>query len=151
MKNLLRILVLLGLASSGFAQSGTTDEAAIKKLIEDEVGYNKQRDLAKWLGCYAQSEDLVLGFGPGMTRGYDEVAKALKAFLEKLPEPSKAKTVIADYRIRQRGNTAFVSSIQLDTAPDGTQTRWNKVNYLEKLNGEWKIIGDLFRSEPVAK
>lgn len=141
-------LLLVGAAS--FAQTAT-DEKAIKKVIEDEVEYNRQRNLEKWLNCYAKTEDLVFGFVPGMIRGYERAAKGAKAGIEKNPQPEKNTGVISDYRIRQQGNTAFVSCIQIETQPDGAQTQWNKALYLEKLNGEWKIIGNLFRSEPVVK
>ena len=142
------VLLLVGAAS--FAQTAT-DEVAIKKAIEDEVQYNRQRDLAKWLNCFVKSDDLVFGFFPGMARGYDSVANGLKTSIEKNPQPSKNTGVFSDYRIRQQGNTAFVTCIQIETAPDGTQTKWNKAEYLEKQNGEWKIVGNLFRDEPVTK
>lgn len=153
MKTILLSLMLLLIGTVSFAQSKTAsaDEVAIKKVIEDEVEYNRQRNLEKWLNCYAKSEDIVFGFVPGMIRGYNDVAKGVKTSIEKNPQTSKDTGVISDYRIRQQGNTAFVTCIQIETAPDGTQTQWNKAEYLEKQNGEWKIVGNLFRSEPVVK
>lgn len=153
MKTILLSLTLLLIGTVSFAQLNTAsaDVSAIKKVIEDEVEYNRQRNLEKWLNCYAKSEDVVFGFVPAMIRGYNDVAKGLKTTINKNPQPLKSTGVFSDYRIRQQGNTAFVTCIQVETQPDGTKTQWNKAEYLEKQNGEWKIVANLFRDEPITK
>ena len=86
-----------------------------------------------------------------MIRGYDALVKAGRASFEKNPQPRKATSIISDYRIRQQGSTVFVSCLEVETLADSTQSRVHKAMYLEKQNGDWKIVGNLFSIEPVEK
>lgn len=149
MKKLFFTFALSFLGLFSYAQS--EDEKAIKKVITDEATAIHARDLNKWLNCFAQSEDVIFGYHAAlptyMLRGYKDLEAWATKYLK--GEVNKDSFVINDYRIRIKGVTAFVSSIQETTKPDGSKTKAHKVDYLEKINGEWKIIGHLFGNEPV--
>jgi hypothetical protein len=143
-------LILFNLA--GNAQNNSAEEAAIKKVLEQESTAAYNRDYKKWIDCYANTPELALGFNSGlptyMIRGYNKLESFGKEFFRENPEPLNYKKEFIDYKIRTNGNTAFVSCIEIVTQPDGTKDRIYKADYLEKINKEWKIIGHFFGQEP---
>ncbi|CAN5392643.1 hypothetical protein BH23BAC1_BH23BAC1_44840 [soil metagenome] len=143
-------LIIWGLVS--WAQNNPTEEAAIKKVIEQETIAASNRDFKKWIDCFANTPDLAFGFNSGlptyMIRGYNTLESFGKEFFRDNPEPLNYTREYIDFKIRTNGNTAFVTCIEIVTQPDGSKDRIYKADYLEKINKEWKIIGHIFGQEP---
>lgn len=135
-------MLLAGISS--FAQS--KEEAAIKAVV---VGHSQavlERDVEKAISYFAKSpNDAILYAQPdgSYIRGYEAVANAYRKAVTGAKRDEKLTT--DDYRYRIVGNTAFVTYIETYTKPDGTVSKTsNKANYLEKENGQWKMISNFW-------
>lgn len=153
MKTKLFTLALLLMSAATFAQN-KADEAAIKAVLVGHTQATMDRDFEKAISYFANSPNTAISFqepGSGYIRGYQAVADAYKRQVKAGSKKSDDKLTTADYRFRIVGNTAFVTYIETDTAPDGTAKRTHKVNYLEKENGQWKMLGNFWMPEVPAK
>jgi hypothetical protein len=142
-------------ATLGFAQTAPatkTDETAIRKVLELESMAAKDSDYNTWIKCFAKVPEVAFGYYPDlpdhMIRGYDELAALGKKIFPPSPKPSKQTFTFENFQFRIHGNTAFTTYLQTDTREDGKQIRYQKAEYLEKINGEWKMIGHFFYRIP---
>lgn len=137
-------------------QTAGADEVAIKAVLEGHSQAASDGDAEKAVSYFANSPNAAVSHqlpGSGYIRGYQAVAdgyrKELKADSFK---KSTDKLATSDYRYRIVGNTAFVTYIETFTKPDGVvDSRYHKANYLEKENGQWKMIGNFWMPEQKAK
>lgn len=154
MKKTLIAFALLLMGAGSWAQSNTAEETAIKQVLETEMYAAQNRNFEQWIDCFANSPDVAFGFTsllPSyMVRSYDKLAEFGKIFFQNNPVSSKGLGEFTDFQIRINGNIAFVTYLQTNTHKDGTKDRYHKTNYLEKIDGEWKIIGHFFSQEPPA-
>lgn len=152
MKKTLFTLVLFLLGMGSYAQSKDADEIAIKKVLEAETSAVHNKDFEKWINCFAKSSDVAFGFSPllptYMVRNYDNLASFGRDYFPKSPVPSAQVAEFTDYQMKINGNSAFVTCVQINTEPDGSKARFHKADYLEKINGEWKMVGHFFGQEP---
>ncbi|WP_373497222.1 hypothetical protein [Aquiflexum sp.] len=152
MKKTLITFAILILGTGSWAQSNTTDENAIKKIVQKEAEAAENADYKQWIECFAKSPDVAFGFSDllptYMLRSYDKLAKFGKDFFPADPVPASGVNEFTDYQIRINGTSAFVTSVQINTNPDGIIQRFHKADYLEKIDGEWKMIGHFFSVEP---
>ena len=54
----------------------------------------------------------------------------------------KSVSVNTNYKISVNGNSAWSSHNQETTSPDGIKSYSYEMRMLEKINGEWKIVGE---------
>ena len=152
MKKTLITFAIFLMGTGTWAQSIKAEEAAIKKVLEKETEAVINRDYEQWIECFANSPDLAFGFSSilptYMVRNYDKLAKFGKNFFKNNPEPTQELFEFTDYQIRINGTSAFVTYLQTNTNQDGTKQRYHKAEYLEKIEGEWKMIGHIFGQEP---
>jgi ketosteroid isomerase-like protein len=154
MKSLFFIFFLLIVTINVSAQTASlkADETAIRQVLETESRAAKDSDYNTWIKCFAQSPDIVFGFHTAlptyMVRGYDELAAFGKKFFPESPKPTKATFVFDDFHVRINGNTAYATCLQITTGEDGKKSKAYKGDYLEKINGEWKMVGHLFGNVP---
>ncbi len=152
MKKVLITLALLLMGIGSWAQSKGADEAAIKKVLETENLAAQNGDFEQWISCFAKSPDVAFGFSPAiptyMIRSYDKLASFGKEYFAKRSAPAKSVAAFTDSQIRLNGNSAFVTCVQTNTGANGAKDRFHKADYLEKINGEWKMIGHFFSAEP---
>lgn len=150
MKKLLLITAFALISLGSHAQKA--DEEAIRKLGIAEKQATLDRDLTAWLSCFAQTPDMAFGFSPAIPtyilHGYDELAKFGKGSVTRYPNRSSDTFVHSDHHFRIRGNTGMVTYLATTTSPDGSQRRSHEVNYVEKENGVWKIVGHFYSVEP---
>jgi hypothetical protein len=148
------ILLLLLTGSEVWAQSNTAEETAIKKVLEMETEAAQNRDYEKWIDCFAQSPDVAFGFSSliptYMVRSYDKLAELGKSVFQNNPVSPTESFEFTDYQIRINGTSAFVTYLQTNTQKDGSKERYHKAEYLEKINGVWKMIGHIFVQEPTS-
>ena len=132
-------------ASCALAQNDklSKDQKAIVHVIEKEVNaLNRDHDLEAYLSCFAQSDRIQVGpSNDQMTIGY----KAVKANAEQViknydGQPNPNTWSFAEWDIRVNGKTAFASCLQTTQTAEGTFIDVFKSDYLEKIDGEWKIV-----------
>lgn len=141
MKNTLLFCVLsiLFLAPIFGQEKLSKEEAAIKKVIEDETDYFYAADFENWSNCYVHSSMTAFSWmSPsankdsfGMLQGWEDISKNIKAYMEmngKRDNPSKK----SEYQFRVTGDMAFVTFNE-----DGNPMQ---SRVLEKVKGQWKIL-----------
>jgi hypothetical protein len=147
MKILQITILFLGIAISGLAQS--KDETAIKAVIEKETQTWLNRDADGQISCFANvpySTMMVYHGSPGTNgvafnvKGTADMADGIKKNLAGMGKPTGETFQNKDYVIRINGTSAFCVFEQATTATDGTKGNFHETRYLEKIDGEWKIV-----------
>ena len=123
------------------------EEAAIRTVLEGSSQASMDKDVDKHLSYYAQSPNVAVSYNaPGYPRGYDGLADTYRKNAG-TPQKSPNKLTTSDYLYRIVDNTAFVTYIETFTKPDGTASKMHKADYLEKISGQWKLIGNFWAPE----
>ena len=60
---------------------------------------------------------------------------------EPITNPSGGFAVNSNYKMSIHGNNAFVSHDEISTTKDGKKSLSYEIRLLEKINGEWKLVG----------
>lgn len=133
------IALLLLITCSVFAQrTMVSEEAAIKKVIEDETMYFMQRDYDKWAECVAHDPMTYYTWTTPFAgendvfeaRGWDEVSKEFKKYMSENP-PNDDLPKKENYKFKVNGNMAFVTF---------SQNYSEETRVLEKTDGKWRIL-----------
>lgn len=128
------------------ASAGTLaeNEEAIKKVIEGLTTAAYTGDGKTYLNYWADAPYISrAGSYPstGVTKVTgDTYRKQMQEALAKPSEPSKDKVTRDNWLIRVNGNSAFVVFDQHNARPDGTTRHSVEERYLERMNGEWKLV-----------
>ena len=123
------------------------EEAAIRTVLEGSSQASMDKEVDKHLSYYAQSPNVAVSYNaPGYPRGYDGLADTYRKNAG-TPQKSPNKLTTSDYLYRIVDNTAFVTYIETFTKPDGTASKMHKADYLEKISGQWKLIGNFWSPE----
>jgi hypothetical protein len=145
MKKLLIIATFLFVGNATFAQS--KDEEAIKKIITTvTISGWEHRNLEEWLNCFAKSEYTIHNMN-FKDKGYDVIEEAAKTYLAKNPTPAGSKWEYADWKIKINGTSSFARCVETRTFPTGVKIKIHKVNYLEKIDGDWKVIANIAQTQ----
>jgi len=137
------------IASTGasIAQHNPKEEEKIKAILLQEVdALNKTQSIDEYMACFAPTEEIV--FGPQR----DQLivgATAVRKFAEQIianykKNPNTNTWAFSEWKIRINGNSAFVTCTQTTNTPKGGQILVFKSDYLEKYNGNWKIVDHRF-------
>lgn len=149
MKHLLNcLLVLLTLTSFSavMAQSLPENELAIRTVIECETQAYLNRDAPRQAACWATetglSQHISLGDGKLVVANGDRpsLCRGLATCFRELPDPDPSTFVHTDYRIRIRGEAAFVTFHQAMYHPARPDSHSEQVRYLEREADGWKIV-----------
>ena len=139
--------LVLFFSGISLAQSKAEEDAKIKALLLREVdALNKTQDLEEYMACFAPSEEIV--FGPNKDQLIIGIS-VLRPFAEQIitnykKNPNANTWEFSDWKIRINGKSAFVTCVQTTTTPSGSQVHVFKSDYLEKYNGDWKILDHRF-------
>ncbi len=128
------------------ASSGTQaeSEAAIKKTIEGVTTSMYARDFKTYLNYWVDAPYVSRvsndreGKVTKMTG--DEYRKMVEQYATQNPKPSQEKATRDNWLIRVNGNSAFAVFDQYNQYPDGTTRHSVEERYLERTNGEWKLV-----------
>ncbi|MDX2283568.1 MAG: nuclear transport factor 2 family protein [Bacteroidia bacterium] len=137
MKNLLLLSWLMLSIATLHAQS--TDEAAIKQLIEAETRAWHAKDLAAFKSCWhIQPYFTVFSSGPDR-----HMSVTPEMFYSLTPEGMGNGSVCtnSNYRISVKGDMAWSAHDQVNTSPQGEKRYSHEIRILEKVNGTWKLVG----------
>ncbi len=139
-KNIFPLLILVAFTLPVFAQQkAMSEEAAIKKVIENETMYFKQRNFDKWAECVAHDPMTYYTWTTPFAgensvfeaRGWEEVSTAFKGFMEKWPADDSPSNKDR-YHFKINGNMAYVTFLE--------DNRTESVRVLEKKDGQWRIL-----------
>lgn len=116
-----------------------TDESeVIKRLLEKESATWRAGDTKGHAECwYIQPYSKVL-VSTGDGKAMDIPAIAMQAPIK---NASGGFAVNSNYKMSIHENNAFVSHDEISTAKDGKKTFSHEIRLLEKVNGEWKLVG----------
>ena len=144
MKKLCTILFIL-VTGHSFAQQQSfdnprnADEAAIKKLFEDEARDFQNVNYQSYLTHWAKVPYASFLYREGLFVG-EALWKKMDEFWQNR-KPSDMKLTRKNWNLRINGNSAFVTYIQHQQSLDTKQESDNyEERYMEKINGEWKVV-----------
>jgi len=122
-----------------------TEEEAIKAVIENETNAYLMKDSEQRSKGFLHDESvIVLVSGKksyGFAVGYEQIQESHKINVERNPIPSTNEFKNLNYKIKVYENSAWV--VYDEMLYSGTGEFIEKVinvRFLEKVNGEWKIV-----------
>lgn len=129
------LLTVLFFCSSSQAQD---EEAAIKKVLEKESATWRSGDVKGHADCWhiQPYSRILVSTGDGTAIDVPPAAMINPAKMGN--GGSSANT---NYKMSINGNSAWVSHDETSTAQDGSITYSYEIRMLEKIDGEWKLVG----------
>ncbi|MGI4862891.1 MAG: hypothetical protein ACRYFZ_03140 [Janthinobacterium lividum] len=134
------LLVLgLGTAVSSHGQAAS-DSVAIKRVLEKEPATWRAGDVQGHAHCWAirPYSRILIATGDGT------VLDVPPATMLNPPPTLIGKggsAVNSNYKMNIAGNNAWVSHDEVSTASNGVKSYSSEVRMLEKVSGEWKLVG----------
>lgn len=138
LKKILLLLCLIGLSDTFCGQ--ISEEIAIKQVLEKESSTWRSGDIQGHADCWhiqpysriivSTSDGKVLDIPP-------------EIMINPSPEMvgSGGTSINTNYRISINGSTAWVSHDEESTSIDGHITHSYEFRMLEKIDGQWKLVG----------
>lgn len=143
MKKIILFSVLLSCATVLSAQKNSKDIAAIKAVIEKETKAFFEIDHDTWQAQWAHTPYSFWSYADttdvNFFSGWDKINKGFELYF-KTSKPSSASIDREWQSIQVYGKSAyarFTQKVSDDVIPRGEQA---EVRFLEKINGEWKIV-----------
>jgi hypothetical protein len=148
MKQKLTLCLLIAISLAGYSQK--TDEAeSIKKLLEKESATWRAQDSKGHTECWhiQPYSRILVSTLEGKT--YDVPPAAM---IDSKPEAmgNGGFAVQTNYKMSIKGDTAWVSHDEESTSKEGKKTLSYEIRMLEKINNEWKLVGQsihIYKSE----
>lgn len=138
MHRLCTLLFFLGFSLNSFCQAG--EETAIKQLLEKESATWRSGDVKAHADCWhIQPYSRILVSLPDGT--VTDVPPALMLNPPAAIFGKGGSSVNSNYKMNITGTTAWVSHDEESTAAEGTKTFSSEFRMLEKINGQWKLVG----------
>lgn len=137
MKTLL--MLLLGVVTASCSRPAMDETAAIKHLLEQESATWRAGDVAGHAACWHLQPYSRVLISTVEGRFLDVPPALLVA-----PSASMGQggtSVNSNYRMNIAGNTAWVSHEEESTAKNGQKSYSTEIRLLEKLDGQWKLVG----------
>ncbi|ADB39513.1 nuclear transport factor 2 family protein [Spirosoma linguale] len=145
------LFVYLALSVSGLVvfttsvsaqQSG--DEVAIRKVIDDFMLAEDNRDSKAVIAHFVQSPGLYFQVTPGdgrvvLAHGYENVVKIVGGRLQDMANVKPPKHTISRYTTHINGASAWVTFTLTAEMPDGEKVNSCQFSVLEKKAESWKI------------
>ena len=140
MKKTFYFLIVINLTVCGCIQKNDETQA-IKAVIENETNTWRAGDIKGHAACwYVQPYTRILvSTADGLTLDISP-----NVIINPTPDimGDKSVSVNTNYKISVNGNSAWSSHDQETTATDGTKSYSYEMRMLEKINGQWKIVGE---------
>lgn len=136
-----KLIVLLFALSTVNAFSQTTDEKkAIVKVLEKEAATWRSGDVKAHADCWqVQPYSRIL-----VSVGDSTALDVPPALMVNPPEGMLGKggsAVMSNIKINASGNNAWVSHNEVSTSAEGKKSYSYEIRILEKINGQWKLVG----------
>ena len=146
-KYLLTLFALILLAGTSCQEKIDIEKEkeAIIAVIEEETNAFLARDFDRFAATYVQDETNIRlsasKSGYLYRVGWEEIGSGFKQYFENNPEPGTSKYVKTNYKIKVYKESAWAINDESVYNSEGELLRKSKgVRFLEKVNGEWKIV-----------
>ncbi len=139
MKKIGALIVVLGIVVIGYTQTNT-EELAIKALLEKESATWRAKDVVGHAACWQirPYSRILVSTGNGVVIDVPPMAMIH-------PKPKNmgngGTSVNSNYTFSIQENNAWVSHEELSTSAAGKQTKTYEIRLLEKIDGQWKLVG----------
>lgn len=133
------LFMLLGSLALGGCSQPLDDAAAIKQVLEKESATWRAGDAPGHAACWH-----IQPYSRVLVSTADGKALDIPPALMVTPSPSMGQggaAVNTNYKMHVAGNTAWVSHDEESTAKDGQKTYSHEMRMLEKLDNQWKLVG----------
>lgn len=140
MKSFLLFLIAVGVSTHAFCQ--TNDSTAIVRLLEKESATWRSGDSTAHAACWQIKPygTIIVMIPDGKTFAVP-VDKIVHPSPEMIGQGGTSKN--SNYTMSIHENTALVSNNEISTAKNGSVTNTYEVHMLEKINGQWKLTGQI--------
>ena len=138
LKKLPLLFALLAVLTSSYGQAG--EEAAIRQLLEKESATWRSGDREGHASCWAIRPYSRIVFTTADGTTYDIAPQVMIDPPEGMMGQGGTSSN-SGYRFQISGPMAWVSHDEESTAPDGTKTYTLEFRFLEKVDGQWKLVG----------
>ena len=119
---------------------GNDDAAAIKKVLEKESASWRSGDSVAHAACWQIRPYSTILVSSADGKVYDVPPEMMIH-----PAPGSmgkgGSSVNSNYKISVHGIGAWVSHDEVSTAADGTKSYSKEIRMLEKVDGDWKLVG----------
>lgn len=140
------ILLLLGSVALGSCSRPADETAAIKQVLEKESATWRAGDARGHAACWHPQpySRILVSTADGQVLDVPPAS---------MVDPAAAlgkggTSVNTNYKIHVAGDNAWVSHDEESTAPDGQKTYSSEFRMLEKIGGEWKLVGQSIHLRP---
>jgi hypothetical protein len=140
MKKILINIFFLGLFVTAYSQNAD-DEKAIKQLLEKESATWRSGDIKGHADCWHIQPYSRIVFSTVDGTMYDvNPEMMINPPPDRVGKGGSAEN--SNYKMGIHSDNAWVSHNEESTAADGKKTYTLEIRILEKINGEWKIVGE---------
>jgi ketosteroid isomerase-like protein len=139
MKHLLLLTGLLLLTSFNVTP-GSDDEAAIRKVMEDQRMAWNNYDLEGFMQGYWRSEELKFYGSNGVTYGWDNTLDRYKKAYPSKEHTGTLKFVLNEISKINKGSYYVMGEYHLERSVGNADGIFMII--FKKIDGEWKIIAD---------
>jgi hypothetical protein len=142
MKSILLLLFATGFATHSFCQ--TNDSTEIVRLLEKESATWRSGDTTAHAACWQVEpySTMIIMTADGQT---------FSVPIDKIIHPAHGtsgqggSSKNSNYRMSIRGTTALVTHDETSTSGSGSVSHTYEVRMLQKINGQWKLIGQIIQ------
>lgn len=142
MKSFLLFLITIGASSYVFSQ--TNDSTAIVRLLEKESSTWRSGDSTVHSACWQIEpySTVIVMTADGKTFGIP-ADKIVHPSAGSMGKGGTSKN--ENYSMSIHGNTALVTHNETSTSAEGSVSHTYEVRILEKINGNWKLTGQIIQ------
>ncbi len=138
MKPVLLLLLITGISINSYCQPA--EEAAIRQLLEKESATWRSGDVKGHAECWA-----IKPYSRILVSTVEGNVMDVPPYVMINPPANMigkgGSSVNSNYKMNISGNHAWVSHDEESTAADGTKSYTYEFRILEKINNEWKLVG----------
>lgn len=138
MKKIFMLVVASYLLPEVYCQSA--DEAAIKQLLEKESATWRAGDIKAHADCWAVKpySRILVSTGDGTAM---DIPPSLMLNPPAAIVGKGGSSENSNYKMNITGDNAWISHDEVSTAADGIKTYSYEFRILEKIDGQWKLVG----------
>ncbi|RYY19292.1 MAG: nuclear transport factor 2 family protein [Cytophagaceae bacterium] len=135
-----RYLMLLGSLAVSACSAPTDEAAAIRQVLEKESATWRSGDVSAHAACWHPQpySRILISTGTGQVL---DVPPALMLGLA-AGMGQGGTSANTNYKMHIAGNDAWVSHDEVSTAKNGQKTYTSELRILEKISGQWKLVGE---------
>ncbi|MBH8568529.1 nuclear transport factor 2 family protein [Microvirga sp. STS02] len=138
MANKSTLLMLVSLAAAGCGRA-TDEEAAIRQVLEREAATWRAGDAPGHAACWHIQPYSRILVSTAEGKALDIPPALMVSASPAMGQGGKA--VQSNFKMSIAGNSAWVSHDEESTAQNGQKTFSHEIRLLEKIDNQWKLVG----------